>query len=66
MAKYTILIEEVVTNSFEIEASNEEEARKIAEDSYSNSEIVLEPGNLISTKMAVISHANESTQWMEF
>lgn len=48
MKKYTILIEELVSNSFEIEASSEEEARKIAEAGYRNGEIVLEPGHLLS------------------
>ena len=44
MKKYTILIEELVSNSFEIEASSEEEARKIAEAGYRNGEIVLDRG----------------------
>ena len=66
MEKYTILIEEVVSNSFEIEASSEEEARKIAEAGYRNGEIVLEPVNLLSKRMAVISHCNKGDQWIEF
>ena len=66
MGKYTILIEELISNSFEIEASSEAEARKIAEAGYRNGEIVLEPGNLLSKRMAVISHYNTDDQWIEF
>lgn len=66
MKKYTILIEELVSNSFEIEASSEEEARKIAEADYRNGEIVLDPGNLVSKRIAIISHCNKDAQWIEF
>lgn len=50
MAKYTVIIEEVVSKEFEIHANTEEEAQKIAADAYNNGEIVLAPGNLISKK----------------
>lgn len=66
MAKYTVIIEEVVSEEFEIHANTEEEAQKIAADAYNNGEIVLAPGNLISKKMAVVSHHGEVTDWREF
>lgn len=66
MAKYTVIIEEVVSEEFEIHANTEEEAQKIAADAYNNAEIVLAPGNLISKKMTVVSHHGEFTEWREF
>ena len=66
MAKYTVIIEEVVSEEFEIHANTEEEAQKIAADAYTNGEMVLAPGNLISKKMAVVSHHGEVTDWREF
>lgn len=66
MVKYTVIIEEVVSEEFEIHANTEEEAQKIAADAYNNGEIVLAPGNLISKKMAVVSHHGEVTEWREF
>lgn len=38
MAKYTVIIEEVVSEEFEIHANTEEEAQKIAADAYNNGE----------------------------
>lgn len=66
MAKYTVIIEEVVSEEFEIHANTEEEARKIAEDAYNSGSLVLAPGNLISKQMAVVSHHGEITEWREF
>lgn len=66
MAKYTVIIEEVVSEESEIHATTEEEAQKIAADAYNNGEIVLAPGNLISKKMTVVSHHGEFTEWREF
>ena len=60
MAKYTVIIEEVVSEEFEIHA------QRIAADAYNNGEIVLAPGNLISKKMTVVSHHGEFTEWREF
>lgn len=40
---YTVLVEEVVSQEFAVEASSPEEALRLAEDSYRKGEIVLEP-----------------------
>lgn len=66
MEKYTVIIEETVSNAFEINAANAEDARKIAEDAYNDGLLVLEPGNLISKKMAVVSHCDEDAKWVDF
>lgn len=44
--RYTVLIEEVVSQEFAMEASSPEEALRLAKDQYSKGKIVLEPGNL--------------------
>lgn len=66
MPKYTIIIEETVSQGFEIEAESAEDAMEIAEQKYNNGEFVLEPGNLVSKQMAITSPENEVTEWTEF
>ena len=50
---FRVYIEEVVSEEFEVEASDEGEAFEIAEEKYRDGEFVLEPGNLESTSIAV-------------
>lgn len=50
---FKVTIEEIVSDTYDIEASSIEEAREIAIDKYNNSQIVLEPGNLISKRISV-------------
>lgn len=66
MAKYTVTIEETVSQGFEVEAESAEEAMKIAEQKYHDGEFVLEPGELVSKQMAITSPNNEATEWTEF
>lgn len=54
--KYTVTIEETVSEEFTVEASSPEEARRIVENAYKNEEIVLEPGNCIGVKFTVQEH----------
>lgn len=44
--RYTVLVEEVVSQEFAVEASSPEEALRVAKDQYGKGKIVLEPGNL--------------------
>lgn len=64
--KFTIVVEEIVSETFEIEAGDAEEAIVIAEEQYNKGKIVLEPGNLIAKKMAIVSPDDEATEWIEF
>lgn len=64
--KFTIIIEETVSQDFEVEAKNAEDAMKIAAEKYKNCEFVLEPGNLICKQMGVVSPDNEMTEWIRF
>lgn len=50
---YSILIEETVSQSFEIMADSQEEALRIAEQKYNKAEIVLEPGNIVSVNFRI-------------
>lgn len=65
--KYIVTIEEVVSDDFEIEATNFDEAIKIAEDKYRNTEIILSPGILIYKQMRVHDEENKNfTEWIDF
>lgn len=65
--KYVVTIEEVVAESFDIEAESMEQAIQIAQDKYRKYEIILEPRYLISKQMKCDYPANEiTTDWFEF
>ena len=67
MKKFKIVIEEMVSEEFEIEAETLEEAMEIAEEQYNNGTIVLEPGNLVAKQMMVEDvDTGECTEWTEF
>ncbi len=64
--KYTITIEETVSDSFIIEADNLKQALQIAQNKYYDSEIILEPGNLLNTKMQISNDdLDEQTDWID-
>lgn len=65
MPKYTITIEEMVSENFEVEAATADEAMEIAEQKYRDGEFVLEPGNLVCTQMAITNPSEEATEWTE-
>ena len=65
--KYSILIEETVSETFEVEADSEEQAQKIAIDKFRNSEFVLDPGNVTQKKVCVLPEDDsKNTEWIEF
>ncbi len=51
--KYTIIIEETVSEEFTLEAEGEREALQKAERLYQEGEWVLEPGSLLDVKFQV-------------
>lgn len=57
MAKFDVFLSEVLGRSFEIEAENEEEARKIVRRMYRNEEVVLgsEESSMSSRKIGWVS-----------
>jgi hypothetical protein len=68
MPKFTVTIEETVSDDFEIEADNAEDALLAAEQSYKQGELVLEPGNLIFKQMACKPENSDEycSDWREF
>lgn len=64
MKKYTITIEETVSDIFYLEANSLKEAKEKAIANYNNSVFVLEPGNLIETNL-LVENDDESSGWFE-
>lgn len=65
--KYIITIEERITDTFELEADNLEEAIETAIKNYNEAKFVLEPGNVTATYMQAISgDEKENSAWFEF
>ncbi|MDY3873937.1 MAG: DpnD/PcfM family protein [Megamonas funiformis] len=64
MEKYTITIEETVSEVFYLEANSLEEAKELAIENYNNSVFVLEPGNLIETNV-LVENDKENSGWFE-
>lgn len=64
MPKFTICIEEMISQEFEVEAEDWGEALEFGQEKYKNGEFVLVPGNLV-TKQIAIMHP-EPTEWIEF
>lgn len=64
--KYIVTIEETVSQNFEVEAENAEQAIELAENKYKNGEFVLEPGDVCFKQMAIMNPDDEATEWIEF
>jgi hypothetical protein len=65
--KFLVNIEEVVCETFEVDAESMEEARKIVMRAYESGEVVLEPGELVEKRIAVFDEAtNEWSEYEEF
>ena len=64
---YKVTIEEHVSQTFEVEAADIEEAMEIAEKCYNDGDFVLEPGNVTAKlMMAEADDGSEFTEWREF
>lgn len=67
MKTFRITIEETISQDFEVEAEDMEQAMEIAEEKYNNCEFVLEPGEVNYKQMQCEdTETNESTEWMQF
>ncbi len=51
--EYHVTIEETVSDEFIIEANNIDELKDKVNKMYRNSELILEPGNLLETKFFI-------------
>lgn len=57
--KYTIIIEETVSEELTLEAENEKEALEEARRLYRQGAWVLEPGNLVEVRFQVLEEEKE-------
>lgn len=58
MKTYLVTIEETVDEAFSVEAENEQEALRVAEENYINGQFILEPGYLTGVKFSVNKQAS--------
>ena len=66
MRKFKIIIEEHVSQEFEVEANDIGDAMDIAEEKYNSGEFVLEPG-VVNAKLMMADDGNgDCTEWTEF
>lgn len=64
---FYIMIEETISECFEVYAANIDEARQMAEDTYNNGEFILSPGNITDKKVyAINKDINLEKGWIEF
>ena len=67
MKKFKVIIEETISQEFEVEAEDFESAANIATEKYNNGEFVLEPGEVNYKQMSVCDEdTQEQTNWFEF
>ena len=63
---YYVTIEEIVSQTFEVEADDIGEAMEIAESKYYDGEFVLEPGEVTYKQMSADDHNGDCTEWTQF
>jgi hypothetical protein len=64
---FIVTIEEMVSKDFVVEATDYDEAEKIAEEKYNCGEFVLNPGNLVCKQMSIKDLSdNTECEWFEF
>lgn len=61
-----VTIEEIVSQTFEVEADDIDEAMEIAEEKYWNGEFVLDPGEVVARQMMADDGHGDCTEWTEF
>ena len=66
MKKFCVVIEETVSEEFEVEAENKDDAIKKTIKKYKSGELVLEQGELQYKQMAIINDNDEIDEWIEF
>jgi len=63
--KYTVLIEEALSQEFEVEANSPDEAVMIAKRNYREGEFIVQCGIVQNTKLQIVEAAGEKfiTEW---
>ena len=63
MSMFTVVIEEVLAQSFEVEATSPEEALEIARARYHSGEYVLEPGEVQDVRLCAMDAGGQTGEW---
>ena len=66
MRKIKVTIEEHISETYEIEADNIEEAMQIAEERYWNGEYVLGSEASVTARLMSADDGKDCTEWTEF
>ena len=64
--KHKITIEEMISQTFNVEANSLEEALEIAEHNYKTGKFVLAPGNLACKQICGEDENGDCVDWYEF
>lgn len=64
--KTIVIIEEHISQAFEVEADTLEEAMEIAEQKYNDGEFVVDAFNAPTAKLMMAENDCEATEWEEF
>lgn len=65
--KYNVTIEEMVSETFEVYADDDEQAEMIAKEKYKCEEFILSPGNLVAKQMEIENVTDGYfIEWFEF
>lgn len=64
--KITVIIEEHISQAFEVEADSLEEATEIAEQKYYDGEFVVDAFNAPNAKLMMADDGEYCTEWVEF
>ncbi len=64
--KFIVTIEEMISQDFDIYASNIQEALKIAEKEYNDGNLVLSTGNLVCKQISATDEKGNIVDWYEF
>ena len=65
MKTYRVIIEETISEEFELEAESEKEAISKAMDAYKSGEFILEPGNFEYAQLKVTDEDDKCSEWIE-
>ena len=64
---FKVTIEEMVSQTFDVYAKDDEDAEMIATRNYNNGVFTLSPGNLVAKQMEIENVTDkEVTEWFEF
>ena len=66
MRKYHVVIEETISETFEIEASSEDDAISGAIQEYNAGNFVVYSDNVEHRQISIIGDDGEFTEWIEF